>query len=183
MAQKAFSDDDRAALRAHFQAPFDTHPSRWEKLWEKGVLLPWDRGVPSPALVDTLNDKKDLLGNARSDGQRKKALVPGCGRGYDVLLLASHGYDAIGLDISESAIKECKVLAEKEGPTYLHGATDPGTYQFIVGDFFSDNWLKSVGADESRFDFVYDYTVSNADLAACCRKSPVSTGLCTLSPF
>lgn len=158
----AFTDSDRAALRAHFQAPFITHPSRWEELWEKGELLPWDRGVPSPALVDTLNDKKELLGSARSDRQRKKALVPGCGRGYDVLLLASHGYDAIGLDISESAIKECKVLAEKEASKYLDGVTNPGKYQFIVGDFFSDDWLKSVGAKETRFDFIYDYTVSNA---------------------
>lgn len=88
------------------------------------------------------------------------SLVPGCGRGYDVLLLASHGYDAVGLDISESAIKECKKFADEEAPKYLDNAKDAGSYQFVTGDFFKDDWLETVGADESRFHFIYDYTVS-----------------------
>lgn len=87
-----------------------------------------------------------------------RSLVPGCGRGYDVLLLASHGYDAVGLDISESAIKECKKFAASEAPKYLDGVDNAGRYEFVVGDFFKDDWLDSVGAASSRFDLVYDYT-------------------------
>ena len=153
-------DEVRIHLREHFKTSYEQHPNRWEKLWEKGELLPWDRGLPSPTLVDALNDREELQIQAKVDGRRKKALVPGCGRGYDVLLLASHGYDAVGLDISESAIKECKKFAEAEAPKYLDNAKDPGSYEFVTGDFFKDDWLDSVGANESRFHLIYDYTVS-----------------------
>lgn len=155
------SDEVRVQLRQVFEGQsLDQHGNRWERLWEKGELLPWDRGFPSPALVDTLKNKQDKLqsGKPRSDGKRKKALVPGCGRGYDVLLLASYGYHAVGLDISETAIKECKAFAAKEAPKYLESATDPGSYEFVAADFFSDEWLDGVGAAQTGFDIVYDYT-------------------------
>ena len=77
-----------------------------------------------------------------------------------MLLLASHGYDAVGLDISESAIKECRKFAEKEAPKYLDGSKHSGSYEFVTGDFFKNDWLDSVGAEDTRFHLIYDYTVS-----------------------
>ena len=83
-----------------------THPSRWDELWKAGDFIPWDRGNSNPALIDALNLKPEWLGpSTKSDGSRKRALVPGCGRGYDLAVLAAHGYDAYGIEVSESAVK------------------------------------------------------------------------------
>ena len=58
--------------------------------------------------------RADTIGGPiAQDGQRRKALVPGCGRGVDVLLLASFGYDAYGLECSATAVDACK-KEEKE---------------------------------------------------------------------
>ena len=80
----------------------------WSTLWDEGDFLPWDRATPNPALDDVLAYRQDLIGDCfvgdGKDGQRrKKALLPGCGRGYDVMLLANFGYDSYGLEISGSA--------------------------------------------------------------------------------
>ena len=77
--------DARSRLREHFSGPPNENASRWSKLWDTGDFLPFDRGMPNPALVDLLTDRHDLIGDCfiqTSHGQmRKKALVPGCGRG------------------------------------------------------------------------------------------------------
>ena len=78
----------RARLKSHF-AEFggDKYGEGWDKLWEKGDFLPWDRGLPSPALVEALQ-RRDIVGTStiEVDGKprRKRALIPGCGRGVDV---------------------------------------------------------------------------------------------------
>ena len=74
--------------------------------------MPWDRGFPNPALVEVLRDRTDVIGKALADidgkPQRKKALVPGCGRGVDVCLLESFGYDCVGLEYSAKAVQDRK---------------------------------------------------------------------------
>lgn len=166
-------DASRARLRAHFSSSQNpaSHPRRWDDLWKAGDFLPWDRGVPNPALVDTLEQKKTLLGPAlapsdNSDSShkvRRKALVPGCGRGYDVFLLASFGYDAVGVEASENAVKaarEEQAKAEKDGSyPVVDREIGAGSVQIVEGDFFADDWVKKVGA-EGGFDLIYDYTVS-----------------------
>ena len=82
------------------------------------------------------------------------------GRGYDVLLLASFGYNAFGLEVSETAVKRC--LEEQD----IHSANYPvrdkavgaGKAEFICNDFFSNTWTNQIGVD--KFDLIYDYTVS-----------------------
>jgi len=102
----------------------------------------------------------------REDGTRRKALVPGCGKGYDVALLASWGFDAYGLEISPTAAdKANEYLASNDG-----GAME-GEYQVkdegvgrggmvcLRGDYFEDAWLGDAGAGEEGFDIIYDNTV------------------------
>ena len=155
------NSDTRQKLRSHFEVPHEQHNDRWDHLWKES-FLPWDKGFPNPALVDALNDRQDLIAPARksSTGQRRRALVPGCGKGYDVLLLASYGYDAYGLDVSENAIQACKAFARKEFENYP--TKDPqygrGSCDFVCGDFFKSDWLQSCGTDVSDFDLIYDYT-------------------------
>ena len=67
-----------------------------------------------PALLDTLINHKGVVGNAMDGSRRKKALVPGCGRGVDVLLLQSLGYDVVGLEISPGAVKACLEYAQEK---------------------------------------------------------------------
>ncbi|KAL8775036.1 MAG: hypothetical protein Q9209_000515 [Squamulea sp. 1 TL-2023] len=157
------SSDDRSRLSTHFDVPESSHANRWAQLWDAGDFLPWDRGGPNPAFKDLLMEKKGLIGEyfvVKGDGtkRRKTALVPGCGRGYDVLLLASHGYDAYGLEVSEKAVERC--LEEKKNKGYKYMADmhsdGGGKSTFLKGDFFATQWTDAV--PDGKFDLIYDYT-------------------------
>ena len=157
--------DDRAKLLAHFAGDRSDHTERWSKLWDKGDFLPFDRGVPNPALEDTLSDHHEILGSCFRDDchggrRRKKALVPGCGRGYDVLLLASFGFDAYGLEVSQTAVKRCFEEQKTNGHKYppKEGSAGGGRISFLNGDFFGDGWINKVEGG-GVFDLIYDYTV------------------------
>ncbi|KAI7233390.1 hypothetical protein KC330_g5425 [Hortaea werneckii] len=184
------SVDVRERLRQHFDAlPPEKQAGGWNAMWEQNVT-PWDRGEPSPALVDTLQYKlpqieasssQDTSSNKAHNQQptrRKKALVPGCGRGYDVLLLAAYGYDAYGLDTSTLAIQGAQELAQSPDratkyPSNNPSGTGPGTATFLEADFFSDDFLTQTHspttttttttgpeqpAEPKTFDLIYDYT-------------------------
>lgn len=162
------ADDARARLLKHFANGTSDQPDRWSRLWDKGDFLPWDRGMPNPALEDVLSDRQDLIGSCFKLGpdgekQRKKALVPGCGRGYDVSLLASFGYDAYGLEVSEKAVELCVQEQKKNGQNYpvKDESAGSGSATFIKGDFFSDEWAANIQG-EAKFDLIYDYTVQSS---------------------
>jgi SAM-dependent methyltransferase len=185
--------DVRATMLAHFQGTPSANPAelgnKWGELWDAD-FLPWDRGQPNPALVDTLREQRDLLGppwleTGRRGGagsRRKRALVPGCGRGYDVLLLASFGYDAYGLEISATAVAKCNEFAKQHAHEYppqpgssSGGGGGVGKVAFIHGDFFDDSWRQQVEGG-STFELLYDYTVNGS---RCClhNRPPLHTPL------
>ena len=156
----ALPEADRERLRQHFLQ--ENSPDRWEKLWQNN-FMPWDRGAPNPALVDIINQHKNLFGESSSESSdgtktKKRALVPGCGRGYDVMLLASFGYDAVGVDGSETAVKAAQKLPQEHMDKYplQSGVQERGTVTYILDDFFSKSWEGGDG----KFDVIYDYTVS-----------------------
>lgn len=151
---------DVQAQLAKYQG--DKYVEGWANLWNKGDNLPWDRGFPNPALEDILVQQAATIGGPIApDGQRRKALVPGCGRGVDVLLLASFGFDAYGLECSSAAVEACKKEEKKNHSRY--GVRDEkigkGKVTFVHGDFFDDAWLKEIGVPQNGFDVIYDYTV------------------------
>lgn len=158
------STDDRARLKAHFDIAHTSHPDRWIKLWDAGDFLPWDRGTSNPALVDLLDQRRDLIGDCFVEDagkrRRKRALVPGCGKGYDVLLLASYGYDAYGLEVSEKAVERCIEERDVNGDKYpvKYVAAGAGKSTFVQGDFFADAWSAEV-VGGGTFEMIYDYTV------------------------
>jgi SAM-dependent methyltransferase len=87
----------------------------------------------------------------------KTALVPGCGRGHDVLLLSSFGYDVYGLDVSSTALaaaKENVAKALAEG-LYKTEGSKQGAITWLCQDFFAEDW-KDV---KTPFDLIFDYTV------------------------
>lgn len=84
-------------------------------------------------------------------------------------MLALHGFDAYGLEISETAVKEAEkyAFAELAKPSaYQFGSEQrpahvPGSVTFFQGDFFTTRWKFKGEIDETtKFDVIYDYTVS-----------------------
>ncbi|KAL4942517.1 hypothetical protein BDV06DRAFT_162482 [Aspergillus oleicola] len=143
----------------------------WEALWAKdNITLPWDRHAPNPTLEEVLTTKRAIIGgpllesntDAGTPPHRKKALVPGCGRGVDVLLLASFGYDAYGLDYSESAMELCKKEEESAADGQKYPVRDAsigrGSVTWVQGDFYENDWVENLGIEGGKFDIIYDYT-------------------------
>lgn len=113
---------------------------RWEALWAMG-LQPgdyFDKKQPLPYLVEQVKSGNIPAGN--------RALIPGCGRAYDVELLSRSGLFArvIGADISPTAVHSAQ--------QYLSAVTPklPNNYQLVAADFFT--------SDLGLFDLVYEYT-------------------------
>ena len=83
----------------------------WEGKYANGETG-WDRGSVSPALSTWL----ETLAPCR-------ILVPGCGRGHEVIELARQGFDVTAVDIATPAIEHMQTMLEKEGlsATLIHG--------------------------------------------------------------
>ncbi|KIM91039.1 hypothetical protein PILCRDRAFT_94640 [Piloderma croceum F 1598] len=113
----------------------------WDKAWQEDIT-PWDAGGVQPPL-------RDLLFSNQLDWPRKgRALVPGCGRGYDPIFIATTlGLDTLAVDISATAVHAANRLLELS-PDVLSAKIS-----FQEADFFTF----SVQKDE-LFDLVYDYT-------------------------
>ncbi|KAF3038563.1 hypothetical protein E8E11_005591 [Didymella keratinophila] len=185
----ATQNQDR--LRTHFSS-LETTPtaqgSGWDSLWESASFLPWDRGYANPALVDLLanpsspptSSEKNPTPGAPSPssqpgsialpkpvegGKRKRVLVPGCGKGYDVALFSAYGYDAYGLEVSSHAAKAADAYLKNAGAGSFEkeyegkdGGAGKGRAICLVGDFFSEEWVEKTGAGEGGFDVIYDNT-------------------------
>lgn len=83
----------------------------WEAKY-KSRETGWDRGSASPALLDWLKTLKPC-----------RILVPGCGRGHEVIELARRGFDVTAVDIATPAIDHMQAMLEKEQltATLIHG--------------------------------------------------------------
>lgn len=105
----------------------------WEKSWEQGVT-PWDLGQPTPIILH-LHQTGAL--------PKGRALVPGCGTGYDVVAIACPERHVVGLDISDIAIKKAVELSSS--------LPNSSYFTFLKEDFFT--WSPS-----ELFDLIFDYT-------------------------
>ncbi|KAG5980632.1 hypothetical protein E4U55_003815 [Claviceps digitariae] len=140
----------------------------WSELWESDENDIWDRGMPSPALIDFIESKPEALhAPVAANAERLRALVPGCGRGYDVAMLALHGFDVCGLDVSSKGAQVARDYTANEiknPQDYNYGhkgrlEMQPGSVQIIAADFFNRDWEALLGENGKRgFDLIYDYT-------------------------
>jgi len=103
----------------------------WEKRYQSGDTG-WDRGGVSPALEQWL--AKDMLKPCR-------ILIPGCGRGHEVVQLARRGFSVTAIDIAPSATRH---LERELAATGLNA-------DVICGDLFEFE-------TELLFDAVYEQT-------------------------
>eukprot|EP00898_Chlorokybus_atmophyticus_P004500 jgi/Chlat1/5050/Chrsp33S05052 len=106
----------------------------WEANWQEGRIM-WDKGTSPEILLRLLQNKQLPPG---------RALVPGCGSGYDVITFAKSGYQAVGLDGAPSAIKKAEQLRQDAGLTADQA-------QFELADFFTYK-------PDAPFDVIFDYT-------------------------
>ncbi|KAI9039787.1 thiol methyltransferase [Aspergillus affinis] len=155
---------EKTRLVRHFDAhDVKDYTNGWSKLWDSNDSNLWDRSKPSPPLIDLIEERRDDFKPIAEDGRRKKALVPGCGKGYDVVMLALHGFDVYGLDVSATGVSTAKEYARRELASpqgYNFGSVSPvtkddkiGQVTILQGDFFKSDW-----DDGMKFDLIYDYT-------------------------
>jgi len=105
----------------------------WEGKYQSKDM-PWEKGAPSPGLVDFLAAHTKL--------ERTTVCVPGCGTGHDVREWAAAGFSATGYDIAPSAIWSA---IKKTKAARL-------TATFHCGDFLRDD-------PPQRFDWVFEHTL------------------------
>src|SRR5262249_29470530 len=104
----------------------------WEERYQTQDM-PWEKGAPSPGLVDFLGSNPDL--------SRGSVCVPGCGTGHDVRAWAQAGFRAFGFDIAPSAIRLCKERTES-----------PLSAEFQVSDFLRET-------PSAPFDWLFEHTL------------------------
>ncbi len=108
--------------------------------------------APAPPLVQLLQRTDGSAPVPREPG-KSRALVGGCGSGYDCWTLARHGWRVTGLDLSPTAVERAKQLLEEERQQkeLWKGG---GSVEFVCGDFFA------LPEEEGQlFDLIFDYTV------------------------
>jgi SAM-dependent methyltransferase len=107
--------------------------TEWEDRYQTGDM-PWEKGEPSPGLVDFLAENPSLA--------RGSVCVPGCGTGHDARAWAKAGFDVLGLDLAPSAIK---LSRERTADAGLSA-------QFQLANFLHE-------APPRQFDWLFEHTL------------------------
>ncbi len=105
----------------------------WELAWREGRTR-WDAGASPPVLASLVASHPKVA----------RALVPGCGSGYDVFTLSALAERVIGLDVAPTAAERFEALRRELG-------VDPARAELRVADFFDFE-------PDERFDLIWDYT-------------------------
>ena len=107
--------------------------NNWEQRYQTGDM-PWEKGAPSPGLVDFLAQRKSLTGET--------VCVPGGGTGHDACEWAKAGFRVYGYDIAPSAVR----LSVERGRALGLKA------EFRLGDFLHDE-------PPFAFDWIFEHTL------------------------
>jgi methyl halide transferase len=107
--------------------------TNWEERYQSGDM-PWEKGEPSPGLVDFLDAYPHLA--------KGTVLIPGCGTGHDARAWARAGFAVTGFDLAPSAIRISREGTEAAG---LAG-------EFRQGDFLGETPIQP-------FDWLFEHTL------------------------
>jgi len=105
----------------------------WEARYQSGDM-PWEKGAPSPGLVDFLAVSREL------DGET--VCVPGCGTGHDARAWAGAGFRVYGYDLAPAAIR---LSVERTNAAGLRA-------EFRIADFLRDE-------PPFLFDWIFEHTL------------------------
>jgi len=103
----------------------------WESRYQEGDT-PWEKGAPSPGLLEYLRSYPPLVG---------KVLVPGCGSGHDVRAISHAGNEVTGIDVAPSAIARAE------------GFPKTGRENYLLADLFD-----LPAGMQGAFDWVWEHT-------------------------
>lgn len=95
----------------------------WENRYQAGDM-PWEKGQAAPPLQEVLAKV------AIHEWGNGKVLVPGCGFGHDVRVLAELGLEVLGVDVSETAVARADAFPKVGAETYE------------LGNFLNPEWQK-----------------------------------------
>ena len=84
-------------------------PVDWEERYRAGDM-PWEKGAPSPGLLEYLAANPPLAG---------KILIPGCGFGHDARAISRPDNEVTGIDIAPSAINGAAAFPKTGRENYL----------------------------------------------------------------
>ena len=88
----------------------------------------WDTGITPPEVVSIIEGATALPPG--------RALDLGCGTGTNVIYLAQHGWKAVGVDFSPTAIQRARKRAtDTPGATFVEGDVSKLSYLGIQGPF------------------------------------------------
>ncbi|MEM3112652.1 MAG: class I SAM-dependent methyltransferase [Candidatus Anstonellales archaeon] len=104
----------------------------FEKIYEKGAV--WTEPLPPRELVHLIESGKI---------NPCKVLDVGCGEGFYAIYLASRGFEVVGIDLSENAIRLANENAAKQGVKI----------RFIPMD------ISDLDKLTERFDFVFEWAL------------------------
>ena len=105
----------------------------WEARYQTRDM-PWEKGAPSPGLVDFLQSNPGL--------PRGTVCIPGCGTGHDVRAWAHVGFKVSGFDLAPSAVKLATEATRAAG---LNAA-------FTLANFLKDD-------PPFLFDWIFEHTL------------------------
>jgi len=122
----------------------------WDTLWINEPMPRFDMRCASPCLIRYLAEGKIPLTG--------RALVPGCGRGYDLLALATAAgakwSEVLGMDLSPTGVTAAQAYI-KEGEAE---EDKKRTCRVEHSDFFE----YTLSTYDEKFSFIYDYTFACA---------------------
>ncbi|EIW82233.1 S-adenosyl-L-methionine-dependent methyltransferase [Coniophora puteana RWD-64-598 SS2] len=113
-------------------------------LFREQSITPWDAGGVQQALKDV------ILSEGIKFPREGRALIPGCGTGYDAQFISTElGLRTVAADISPLAVKAARDFHHKNNPELI----DSGKLSFIAQDFFTYSVPES-----EKFALAYDHT-------------------------
>lgn len=169
---KMTSQDDSNDRKAQFQQSvkemrglLGQHGNQpgWDLAWKQG-LTPWETmlGIQVQPALRWACEQDSALSKLIPEG-KGKVLVPGCGRGQDVVYFATQrGLDAIGIDISTTAVQRAQEYVQQRQEQAQESEKEAiNKYAKIVVADYLDPEAES-GPHKNALiqgaDLVYDYT-------------------------
>ncbi|KAL0054204.1 hypothetical protein WJX82_005368 [Trebouxia sp. C0006] len=120
-----------------------SYDKRWNNIWEAGLEpgQAFDASATSPALLA-------LIEQGKLEVRGKKVLVPGCGRGYDVIDFAKQGALSVkGMELVPEASAAAQAYVNQSELDHIQRERT----EVVTGDFFEIT-------ARHAYDIGYDYT-------------------------
>ncbi|KAG8962659.1 hypothetical protein FRC03_003912 [Tulasnella sp. 419] len=158
-AQRSITGDPKrdemiSALREIIR---DRGDEAWNVAWQKKIT-PWDSGDVQPPLKDLATSPlgktiiDDIFCADEATHTTPRALVPGCGKGYDAAFLASLGLKTWGIDLSPLAIEAASSWVATVPEFNKEDSTLAKNVSYHALDFFKFE------VPSEKFSLIYDYT-------------------------